>query len=135
MITWIEDDITIEVNNLFDIAQRHIQQNRYITGNTLEIPNVRYRRSELNKAHAMATHPTFSDLHTATLTNNAAVTDPLVLATVAFPIFGGTKDFFAEQPVHLRLQRAVINGLRFGDLTDHLAVRKGALPPLHHPFG
>jgi hypothetical protein len=41
------------------------------------------------------------------------VLHPLVLATIAFIIFGGTKDLGTEQPILLRFESPVIDGLGF----------------------
>ena len=37
---WIEDNVGIEVDDLLNIAQRHIEQGCHITGNTFEIPDM-----------------------------------------------------------------------------------------------
>ena len=50
---------------------------------------------------------------------DAAVADALVLAAVALPVLDRAEDPLAEQAVLLRLERAVVDGLRLG----HLAVR------------
>ena len=91
------------------------------------------RSSKLDEAHAMPAHPALRDLNAAALTDDAAVTHPLVLAAMAFPVFGGAEDLFTEQPVHLGLEGAVVDRFGLGDLTHHLAVGQGALTPLHHP--
>ena len=92
-------------------------------------------RRQLDKAHAVTSHPTLCDLNTTALTNDAAVTDSLVLTAMALPILRGTKDLFAEQAVHLRLERAVVDGFRLGHFSNHLSIRQGALTPLHDPIG
>jgi hypothetical protein len=83
----------------------------------------------------MTANPALSDLNPTTLTNNAAVTNTLVLAAVAFPILRRAKNLLAKQTVHLGLQRSVVDGFRFGDFANHLSIGKGALTPLHHPLG
>ena len=93
-----------------------------------------HRSGELDEAHPMTADPAFRDLNPTTLTNNAAVTHTLVFAAMAFPVLGRAKNLLAKQPVHLGFQGSVVDGLRLGDLTDHLAVGKGALTPLHHPL-
>ena len=90
-----------------------------------------YGGSELNKAHAMAAHAAFGNFHTTAFTNNAPVPHPFVLAAMAFPILGRAKNLLAKQPIHLRLKGAVIDGFRLGNFAHHLAVRKGALAPIH----
>src|SRR3712207_6252418 len=56
------------------------------------------------------------DLHAAALADDALVADALVLAAVALPVLGGTEDALAEEAVLLGLERAVVDGLRLGDL-------------------
>ena len=134
MITGIQHHIAVEVDNLLHIAQRHIQQDCHVAGDALQIPNMRDRGCKLDEAHAVPAHPAFSDLNATALTDNAAVTHPFVFAAMAFPVFGRAENLFTEQPVHLGLESSVIDGLRLGDLTHHLAIGQGALTPLHHPI-
>ena len=56
------------------------------------------------------------DLHAAAVADLALVADLLVLAAVTLPVLGGAKDLFTEQAVLLRLQCAVVDGLRALDL-------------------
>ena len=56
------------------------------------------------------------DLHAAAVADLALVADLLVLAAVALPVLGGSEDALAEQAVPLRLQGAVVDGLRLFDL-------------------
>jgi hypothetical protein len=67
-------------------------------------------------AHALATNLRARHLDAAALTHDALVADALVLAAVALPVLGRTEDALAEQPVLLRLERAVVDGLRLGHL-------------------
>ena len=135
VIARIEHHIAVEVDNLLHIPQGHIEQDRHIAGNPLQIPNVGHRGRQLDEAHPVTTHPTFGDLHSAAFANDAAVPHPFVLTAMAFPILGRTKDFFAKQPIHFWFERAVVDGFRLGNLTHHLAIGQGALPPLHDPLG
>ena len=96
---------------------------------------MRNGRRQLDEPHAVAPHPAFGDLNPTALADDAAVPHPLVFAAVAFPILGGAEDLLAEQPVHLGLEGAVIDGFRLGHLAHHLAVGQGALAPLHDPLG
>ncbi|KKZ11335.1 MAG: hypothetical protein TH68_08930 [Candidatus Synechococcus spongiarum 142] len=70
----------------------------------------------------MAPHTTFGHLNTTTLTNDSPMAHPLVLATMAFPIFCGTKDFLAKEAIHFRLQCTIVNGFRFGDFTNYMTI-------------
>src|ERR1700746_3888540 len=53
-------------------------------------------------------------LDAAPLADDSLVADPLVLAAVALPVLGRTEDALAEDPVFLRLQRAVVDRLGLG---------------------
>ena len=76
------------------------------------------RCGKLNVAHAVAPDLRACDLHSAALADDALEADPLVLAAVALPVLRGTEDLLAEEPVLLRLEGAVVDGLRL----LHLAV-------------
>src|SRR4030095_5923961 len=65
----------------------------------------------------------------AVLADDALVADALVLAAIALPVLRRTEDALAEETVTLRLERAVVDRLRLGDLArgpvaDLLAGRK-----------
>jgi hypothetical protein len=83
-----------------------------------EVPDVHDRGRQLDVAHALAPDLGAGDLHAAALADDALEADALVLAAVALPVLGGTEDLLAEEPVLLRLERAVVDGLRL----LHLAV-------------
>ena len=85
----------------------------------LQEPDVRDRRGEVDVAHALAAHLRLDDLDAALLADDAAVLHALVLAAVALVVLGRTEDLGAEEPVALRLEGAVVDGLRL----LHLAVR------------
>ncbi|CAI8166894.1 MAG: Uncharacterised protein [Synechococcus sp. CC9902] len=133
MVAGIKHHIAVEINDLLNIPQGHIQKDRHIAGDALEIPDMGHRGRQFDEAHAVTPDPAFRHLNAAAFADDAAVTNALVLTAVAFPVLGGTEDLFAEQPVHLGLQGAVVDCFRFGDLTHHLPVGQGALPPLHDP--
>src|SRR4029079_18926735 len=89
----------------------------------LEVPDVRDRGGQLDVAHPLTAHLGARDLDAAALADEALEADPLVLAAVALPVAGGTEDLLAEEPVLLRLEGAVVDGLRLlhlavGPLTD-----------------
>ena len=81
-----------------------------------QVPDVHDRGGQLDVAHALAAHLGAGDLDAAALADDAAETDPLVLAAVALPVLGRTEDLLAEQPVLLRPQGAVVDGLGLLDL-------------------
>ena len=67
-------------------------------------------------AHALATDLRPGDFDAALVAHDALEPDPLVLAAIALPVLRGTEDALTEQPVLLRLECPVIDGLRLGDL-------------------
>jgi hypothetical protein len=67
-------------------------------------------------AHPLAAHLLARHLDAAALADDPLVADALVLAAVALPVLGRTEDALAEETVALRLQGAVVDGLRLGDL-------------------
>ena len=73
-------------------------------------------RSEFDVAHALATDLRPGDFDAALVAHDALEPNPLVLAAIALPVLGGTEDALTEQPVLLRLECPVIDGLRLGDL-------------------
>ena len=93
----------------------HEQVRQPATGAT-QVPDVDHRGGQLDVAHALAPHLGACDLHAAALADDAAEPDALVLAAVALPVLGGPEDLLAEQPVLLRAQRAVVDGLGLLDL-------------------
>src|SRR5262249_20216395 len=68
--------------------------------------------------HALATHLGERHFDAALLADHAAVLEALVLAAQALIVLNRPEDLGAEQAVTLRLERAVVDGLRL----LHLAV-------------
>src|SRR4029079_1639077 len=81
-----------------------------------QVPDVHHGRGELDVAHALATDLRPGDFDAAALADDALEPDALVLAAVALPVLRRTEDLLAEEPVLLRLERAVVDGLRLLDL-------------------
>src|SRR3979411_3199666 len=77
---------------------------------------MRDRRRELDVAHALAPHARERDLDRALLADAALVLHALVLAAQALVVLDRPEDARAEQTVALRLEGAVIDGLRLLDL-------------------
>ena len=78
-------------------------------------------RGELDVAHALAPHLGQRDLDAAFLADDAAELHALVLAAQALVVLDRAEDARAEQPVPLRLERAVVDRLGLLDL----AIRPG----------
>ena len=67
-------------------------------------------------AHTLAPNLGAGNFHSALVADRAGMANALVLAAIALPVFGGTENALAEKPAMLWLERAVIDGLRLGDL-------------------
>lgn len=114
-----DDHVGGEVDDLLEVLRRHVEQVAEAAGHTLEVPDVRDRRGELDVTHALATHGGLGDLHAAALAHDALEAHALVLAARALPVTARAEDLLSEEAVLLGLERAVVDGL--GLL--HLAVR------------
>ena len=82
----------------------------------LQEPDVRDRRGELDMAHALAADARQRHLDAALLADDALVLHALVLAAQALVVLDRAEDARAEQAVALRLEGAVVDGLRLLDL-------------------
>src|ERR1700742_1585281 len=74
------------------------------------------RRGQLDMAHTLAAHLRERDFNAALLADDALVLHALVLAAQAFVILDRPEDAGAEQAIPLRLEGAVVDGLRLLDL-------------------
>ena len=99
-----------EVDDLFEVLRRHVEEVSEATRNTLEVPDVGNRCGEFDVAHALTSNGLAGYLNTASLTGDTLEADTLVLATGAFPVLRRTKDLFSEQTVLLGLEGAVVDG-------------------------
>ena len=112
----LRDDERREVDDLLQIARGDVQDLPDPTRRALQEPDVGHGGGELDVAHALAPHARAGDLHAALVADDAAIADLLVLAARALPVLRGTEDALAEQPVALRLERSIVDGLRLDDL-------------------
>src|SRR4029079_2664582 len=113
-----------EGQHLLELARGDVEQVADPAGNALEEPDVADRSGKVDVTHALAAHLLARHLDAAALADDPLVADALVLAAVALPVLGRTEDALAEQAVALRLQGAVVDGLRLGDLA------RGPVPDL-----
>ena len=67
-----------------------------------EEPDMRHGTGELDMSEPLASHFRLSNLHTAFVTNDAAVLHALVLAAEALPVGYGPEDLGAEKTIPLR---------------------------------
>src|SRR5205085_1899378 len=82
----------------------------------LQEPDMSHRRRELDMAHALAPDARERHLDAALLADDALVLHALVLAAQALVVLDRPEDARAEQAVALRLEGAVVDGLRLLDL-------------------
>ena len=85
-------------------------------GSDLQEPDVRDGRRQIDVAEALAAHLRLDDLDAALLADDPAVLHALVLAAVALVVLHRPEDLRAEEPVPLRLEGPVVDGLRLLDL-------------------
>jgi hypothetical protein len=71
-----------------------------------------YRRGQADMSHPLPAHFGLDDFHPALLADNSSMLHPFVFAAIAFIIFGGAKDLSTEEPILLRFESPVVNGLR-----------------------
>ena len=110
------DHVGREVDDLLEVLRGEVEQVAEPARDTLEVPDVGDRSGQLDVAHPLAAHLGAGHLDAAALADDALEADALVLAAVALPVPGGTEDLLAEEAVLLRLERAVVDGLRLLDL-------------------
>src|SRR5690606_20231663 len=112
----LHDDVALEVEDLLELAQGHVEHEADAARHRLHEPDVGHRRCELDVAHALATNLREGDLDAALLADDAAILHALVLAAQALVVLDRTEDARAEEAVPLRLERAVVDRLRLLDL-------------------
>ena len=112
----VGDNVVGEIQDLVQLTGADVQHQADAAGNALEIPDVRDRRGQLDVAHALTADLGAGDLDAALVADLTLVADALILAAVAFPVLGRSKNALAVQAVALRLQGAVVDGLRLLDL-------------------
>ncbi len=111
-----ENHVALEIENLLKLLEREIDHQTDATRQRLEEPDMRNRAGELDMAHTLAPHLGQRHLNATFLADNAAELHALVLAAQALIVFDRAKDAGAEQPVPLRLEGAVVDGLGLLDL-------------------
>ena len=118
------DEVGREVDDLLELLGLQLlaglgahEQVRQPAAGAAQVPDVHDGGGELDVAHALAPHLRARDLDAAALADDAPEADALVLAAVALPVLGGTEDLLAEEPVLLRAQGPVVDGLGLLDLS------------------
>ena len=113
----IDHQIILVIDHALEISRRDVHHQADAGRHALEEPDVRHRHRQFDVAHALATNACQGHLDTATIADDAAMLDALVLSARAFPVLDGTEDALAEETALLRLERAVVDGLRVLDFT------------------
>src|SRR5690625_683371 len=77
------DHVRGEINDLFEVFGREIEQITQAAGHALEIPDVRHRRGELDVTHPFAPNLGASELDSAAFADDALEADALVFTAIA----------------------------------------------------
>jgi hypothetical protein len=112
----IDDDVRLVVEDPLEIADRHVEEVPDAARHRLEVPDMGHRNREVDVAEALPADLCLGHLHAASVADHPAIADALVLTAIALPVLHRTEDLLAEQPVALRLERAVVDRLRLRDL-------------------
>ena len=85
LLTRMRHHIGRIIDDLLQIPERHPDQVSQLAGERLEEPDMAYRHSQLNMAHALAANLGQGDLNTTAVAHVPAETDPLELSAVGIP--------------------------------------------------
>src|SRR5205085_10326882 len=88
----IHDDVGLEVEDLLELLERHVEERPDARREALQEPDVRDRRREIDVAHALAPDLRLDDLDATLFADDAAVAHALVLAAVALVVLRRTED-------------------------------------------
>ena len=111
--TSTNNDIALVVNHHIKFFSRQAKQITYFVRQRFEVPDVGNRHNQLDVSHTLAAHFLLSNLDTATVADDAFISDTLVLTAVALVIFNGAEDAFAEQTVAFWFVSTVVDCLGF----------------------
>ncbi len=113
----VDHDISRKIENLLQIARRHIEQETHAARNTPEIPNMRDRSSQTNVSHPLASYFGPGYFYTALVADYATISDLFILTAITFPVLGRTENLFTKETVGLRFERSIVNGFRLFNFT------------------
>ena len=116
-VAGVSDDVAFVVNDSIEFLRRQAEEIADFVRQRTEVPDVGNGNDELDVAHAFAANFLFGNFYTATVADNAFVADALVLSAMTFVVLNRAEDAFAEKAVALGLVCAVVDGLRFENLT------------------
>src|SRR4030042_1304186 len=115
--TGVGDDVGLEIEDLLQVLDGEVKDQTDPARRALEEPDVGHGRGQLDMAHPLPPHLGLGDLDAAALADYPPVFHPLVLAAKAFKVIYGPEYLGAEEPVLLRLEGPVVDGLGLGHLT------------------
>ena len=78
---------------------------------------MRYWDGQLDMPHPFTTDFLLGHFHTATVADDAFITDSLIFSAMALVILGRPEDTLAEKTVAFRLVCPVVNGFRLQDFS------------------
>src|SRR5439155_25572305 len=107
----VDDHVIFIINDALEVAGGHVEDQPDARGHAFEEPDMANRHRQFDMAHAFAANAGERDLDAATIADDAAVLDALVLSARAFPVFDRPENAFAEQAAFFGLEGAVIDGL------------------------
>ena len=116
-LAWLYDDVLLIIYYLLKFLARYIQQCAYLVGQRTEEPDMGNRNREFDMTHTLAAYLFLCDFNATTVAHDALVANTFVFTAVALPIAGRSEYTLTEQTVALGFQCAVVDGLRFRDLT------------------
>ena len=119
---FVDDDIGLEVQHAFDLAQRHVEQQADARRQRLQKPDVRDRAGQFNVTHTLTSNASQGNFNATLFAHHTTVLQTLVLTTQALVVFYRAKNLCAEQTIALGLKGSVVDGLRL----FHLAVGPGS---------
>ena len=114
----INDDIVLEVEDAFDILERHVEQQTNPARQRFQEPDMGDWGGKLDMAHTLSADLAQRYLDTAFFAYNAAILHPLVFTAQTLVILDWPEYSRAKQAVPFRLEGAVIDGLRLFDLAE-----------------
>src|SRR5262249_40505100 len=117
-VAGVDDDVVLEVDDLFQAGRFHIEQGAQATGHGLEEPDVDDGGGQFDVAHAFAAHAAVRDLDAATVADHALVFHPAILAAGALPVLFRAENALAEQAVFLGTVGAVVDRFGLLDLAE-----------------
>ena len=116
-VAGIDDYVGFEVEHRFEIAQGDIEEVADTRRQAFEEPDMGAGRSQLDVSETLAAHLGQGDFDATLVASDPAVLHAFIFPAETLPVGYRPKDSRAEQSIAFRLEGAVINGLRLGNLT------------------